>query len=83
MKITANNPNRKSWIEVVKISNFPFKTILFGLFLQGVELPPKGFDVDDDLMKIGKKSVMVNNGRLGWSLAISPRATMLPSAWQK
>ncbi len=33
MKITANNPNRKSWLSVDKYSDFPIQNIPFGVFL--------------------------------------------------
>ena len=33
MKITANNPNRKSWLTVEKNSDFPIQNIPFGVFL--------------------------------------------------
>ena len=33
MKITANNPNRKSWLPVEKDSDFPIQNIPFGVFL--------------------------------------------------
>ena len=33
MKITANNPNRKSWLHVEKDSDFPIQNIPFGVFL--------------------------------------------------
>ncbi|MEE9349571.1 MAG: fumarylacetoacetase [Flavobacteriaceae bacterium] len=33
MKITANNPSRKSWIHVDKNSDFPIQNIPFGVFL--------------------------------------------------
>ena len=33
MKITANNPNRKSWLAVEKDSDFPIQNIPFGVFL--------------------------------------------------
>lgn len=33
MKITANNPKRKSWISVPKNSDFPIQNIPFGVFL--------------------------------------------------
>jgi len=33
MKITANNPNRKSWLDVEKDSDFPIQNIPFGVFL--------------------------------------------------
>jgi len=33
MKITANNPNRKSWLKINKGSDFPIQNIPFGVFL--------------------------------------------------
>lgn len=33
MKITANNPKRKSWLKVEKESDFPIQNIPFGVFL--------------------------------------------------
>lgn len=33
MQITANNPNRKSWLEVSPKSDFPIQNIPFGVFL--------------------------------------------------
>jgi len=33
MKITANNPNRKCWLNVEKKSDFPIQNIPFGVFL--------------------------------------------------
>ena len=33
MKITANNPNRKSWLKVETNSDFPLQNIPFGVFL--------------------------------------------------
>ncbi len=33
MQITANNPNRKSWLEVDKNSDFPIQNIPFGVFI--------------------------------------------------
>lgn len=33
MPITANNPHRKSWIEIPKDSDFPIQNIPFGVFL--------------------------------------------------
>jgi len=33
MKITANNPDRKSWLKVEKNSDFPIQNIPFGVFL--------------------------------------------------
>ena len=33
MPITANNPNRKSWLPVMENSEFPIQNIPFGVFL--------------------------------------------------
>ena len=33
MKITANNPKRKSWLNVLENSDFPIQNIPFGVFL--------------------------------------------------
>ncbi|NOQ92037.1 MAG: fumarylacetoacetase, partial [Flavobacteriaceae bacterium] len=44
MKITANNPNRKSWLKVDKASDFPIQNIPFGVFL-----------TKDDLTTIGTR----------------------------
>jgi len=33
MPITANEPNRKSWLEVPQESDFPIQNIPFGVFL--------------------------------------------------
>ena len=44
MKITANNPNRKSWLNVEKESDFPIQNIPFGVFL-----------TKDDIITIGTR----------------------------
>lgn len=44
MPVTANNPNRKSWIEVRKDSDFPIQNIPFGVFL-----------TKDDIITIGTR----------------------------
>jgi fumarylacetoacetase len=44
MKITANNPNRKSWLKVDKNSDFPIQNIPFGVFL-----------TKDDITTIGSR----------------------------
>ncbi len=44
MKITANNPNRKSWLKVEKHSDFPIQNIPFGVFL-----------TKDDIITIGSR----------------------------
>ncbi len=44
MKITANNPNRKSWLKVEKGSDFPIQNIPFGVFI-----------TKDDIITIGTR----------------------------
>ena len=44
MKITANNPNRKSWLNVGQDSDFPIQNIPFGVFL-----------TRDDIITIGSR----------------------------
>lgn len=44
MKITANNPNRKSWLKVQKNSDFPIQNIPFGVFIS-----------QDDITTIGSR----------------------------
>jgi len=44
MKITANNPNRKSWIDVSKTCDFPIQNIPFGVFI-----------TKDDIITIGTR----------------------------
>jgi fumarylacetoacetase len=44
MKITANDPNRKSWLKVDKNSDFPIQNIPFGVFL-----------TKDDITTIGSR----------------------------
>jgi len=44
MKITANNPKRKSWLLVEKESDFPIQNIPFGVFL-----------TKDDIITIGTR----------------------------
>ena len=44
MKITANDPNRKSWLTVDKDSDFPIQNIPFGVFL-----------TKDDIITIGSR----------------------------
>lgn len=44
MEITANNPNRKSWLNVHKSSDFPIQNIPFGVFI-----------TKDDIITIGTR----------------------------
>ena len=47
MKITANNPNRKSWIEVGENSDFPIQNIPFGVFLTRDDITTIGSRIGD------------------------------------
>ena len=47
MKITANNPNRKSWIKVGKNSDFPIQNIPFGVFLTRDDITTIGTRIGD------------------------------------
>lgn len=42
MKITANNPNRKSWLKVEKNSDFPIQNIPFGIFISREDVTTVG-----------------------------------------
>ncbi len=47
MKITANNPNRKSWLKVDKNSDFPIQNIPFGVFLTRDDITTIGSRIGD------------------------------------
>mgnify|MGYP001816547660 CR=1 FL=1 len=47
MKITANNPNRKSWLDVNKNSDFPIQNIPFGVFLTRDDITTIGTRIGD------------------------------------
>jgi fumarylacetoacetase len=47
MKITANNPNRKSWLSVEKDSDFPIQNIPFGVFLTKDNITTIGSRIGD------------------------------------
>lgn len=47
MKITANNPNRKSWIKVGKNCDFPIQNIPFGVFLTRDDITTIGSRIGD------------------------------------
>ena len=47
MKITANNPNRKSWLPVDKDSDFPIQNIPFGVFLTKDDITTIGTRLGD------------------------------------
>ena len=47
MKITANNPNRKSWLKVGDNSDFPIQNIPFGVFLTRDDITTIGSRIGD------------------------------------
>ncbi|MDH3323900.1 MAG: fumarylacetoacetase [Flavobacteriaceae bacterium] len=47
MKITANDPNRKSWLNVDKGSDFPIQNIPFGVFLTKDDITTIGTRIGD------------------------------------
>jgi fumarylacetoacetase len=47
MKITANNPNRKSWLKVERNSDFPIQNIPFGVFLTKDDITTVGSRIGD------------------------------------
>ena len=53
MKITANNPNRKSWLEVSKNSDFPIQNIPFGVFITKDDIITIGTRIGDFAIDLG------------------------------
>lgn len=53
MQITANNPNRKSWIHVDKNSDFPIQNIPFGVFLTRDDIITIGTRIGDYAIDLG------------------------------
>ncbi|MBA4155411.1 fumarylacetoacetase [Flavobacterium sp.] len=53
MPITANNPNRKSWIEVPIDSDFPIQNIPFGVFLTKDDIVTIGTRIGDCAIDLG------------------------------
>ena len=53
MKITANNPNRKSWLKVEKNSDFPIQNIPFGVFLTKDDIITIGTRIGDFAIDLG------------------------------
>ena len=47
MKITANNPNRKTWLDVDQDSDFPVQNIPFGVFLTKDDITTIGSRIGD------------------------------------
>lgn len=53
MLITANNPNRKSWLKVEKDSDFPIQNIPFGVFLTRDDIITIGTRIGDYAIDLG------------------------------
>ena len=53
MKITANNPNRKSWLPVEPNSDFPIQNIPFGVFLTRDDIITIGTRIGDSAIDLG------------------------------
>lgn len=52
MLITANDPNRKSWIEVPQNSDFPIQNIPFGVFLTKDDIVTIGTRIGDSVIDL-------------------------------
>ncbi len=53
MQITANNPNRKSWLAVNENSDFPIQNIPFGVFLTKEDIITIGTRIGDYAIDLG------------------------------
>lgn len=53
MPITANNPDRKSWLHVDKNSDFPIQNIPFGVFLTRDDIITIGSRIGDTAIDLG------------------------------
>ena len=53
MKLTANNPNRKSWLDVSKDSDFPIQNIPFGVFITKDDIITIGTWIGDYAIDLG------------------------------
>lgn len=53
MKISANNPNRKSWLHVDKNSDFPIQNIPFGVFITKEDIITIGTRIGDYAIDLG------------------------------
>ncbi|AUC15028.1 fumarylacetoacetase [Tenacibaculum sp. SZ-18] len=53
MEITANNPNRKSWLKVDENSDFPIQNIPFGVFLTRDDIITIGTRIGDYAIDLG------------------------------
>ena len=53
MPITANNPDRKTWLDVPKYSDFPIQNIPFGVFLTRDDIITIGTRIGDTAIDLG------------------------------
>ncbi|GGG98261.1 fumarylacetoacetase [Polaribacter pacificus] len=53
MKITANNPNRKSWLSIAENSDFPIQNIPFGVFITKDDIITIGTRIGDFAIDLG------------------------------
>ncbi len=53
MKITANDPKRKSWIKITSDSDFPIQNIPFGVFLTREDIITIGTRIGDTAIDLG------------------------------
>ena len=53
MKITANNPKRKSWLKVSDNSDFPIQNIPFGVFITKDDIITIGSRIGDFAIDLG------------------------------
>src|SRR5690554_1516532 len=53
LKITANDPNRKTWLEVASDSDFPIQNIPFGVFLTSNDIVTIGTRIGDYAIDLG------------------------------
>ncbi len=53
MQITANDPNRKSWLKVTNNSDFPIQNIPFGVFLTKEDITTIGTRIGDYAIDLG------------------------------
>lgn len=53
MSISANNPNRSSWLHVTKTSDFPIQNIPFGVFLTREDIITIGTRIGDTAIDLG------------------------------
>jgi len=53
MQITANNPDRKTWLDITKNTDFPIQNIPFGVFLTRDDVITIGTRIGDYAIDLG------------------------------